>query len=163
MLEKTIWIGFWYDESHLKRYTFVFGNFRNQLLVAKHLSSCSYIELPFLKCLLQVYFGPSKPKSIKPHSSITSLICCIWLWDWATPPNFSSYLTISVKSPHHSHGLSGLEFKLLSLSHASFHLAVSGLPSKPIRCHSLSKPLSITTSLKFLFDPFIVKLIYDLQ
>ena len=101
--------GLWFEESQCQWWTRDPGNFRNHPLVARPLSSLSHIELPFSKCLAHVNFDPTYPRSIKPHSSITSRNSCIWKWDLVAPPNFLSCLVISLKSPKQSYRISGLE------------------------------------------------------
>ena len=91
-------------------------NFVNHELLANPWSNISQIECPSAKCLLQVNWEPTKPRSINPHSSKTSLNSCIWPWFQAAPPNFSSCLVSSLKSPPHNHGTSRLWFKVLRLS-----------------------------------------------
>ena len=118
--------GQWSDEMQCKWWTSEPGNFMNHGLFAKPRSSLYQIECPSVKCLLQVKQVPTKPRSINPHSSTTSLNCCIWPWFWTAPPNFSSCLKSSLKSPTHNHGICWLWFKFRRLSYASIFLKVSG-------------------------------------
>ena len=125
---RTIRSGQWSEELQCRWWTRAPGNFRNHPLLANPLSSLSHIEFPFSKCLAQVNFDPTYPRSMKPHSSITSLNDCIWLWGLHAPPSFSYCLVISLKSPTHNQGITRSEFSCLNLLQASLLLVVSGFP-----------------------------------
>ena len=88
----SIYSGLWSEESNLRWWAFVPANLKSQSLVAKARSSLSFIEWPVEKCFCHVYQEPTKPRSIKPHSSATFRNNCICVWFLLLPPNFSELL-----------------------------------------------------------------------
>ena len=109
-------------------WTAVSGKSENHSYEATTLSNLSQTEDPFCQCLLHVKGNPLKPKSINPHSSRTSLNCCIWLLGRSLPPTFSDCLTISLKSPAQSHSRELCWWSWRRRSQDSDLLWVSGSP-----------------------------------
>ena len=107
----TIQTCIWSNVEQLRCMTFVSANRCNHSLVQKALSSLSHTDYPSEKCLLHVNFVPENPRSINPQASTASLKSCIWAWPRLLPPNFSSPLINSLKSPAHNQGMLNFLFR----------------------------------------------------